>query len=160
MEEDNNTRGWSAFRVILWAAIMSDIGEAVICIMAIKMCSELPLVAMERAMQRLENSNGSRGRSGEFEQKSAPVSIGLKELTDRFAMLEAFGMPRSYRIVGRLVLWFALWAIVLSLVTCYFWVCHTIIIIPAGLIVGFFVLISALLIAVFIMAVRFARNWT
>jgi len=142
-------------------AIVSDIGEAVICILVIKMCSELPLVAMERAMEQLENSNGGNSLSQEIERGDMSIPlIGLKELKDRYAILEAFGMPRTYRIVGRLVIWFTLWAVVISLVTCYFWVCHTIIIVPAGLIVGFFVLVTALLISVFVMAMRFARNWS
>ena len=158
MLEDNNTRGWSAFRVILWTAIMSDVAEAIICIMAIKMCSELPLVAMEKAMERLDQSEGLSPE--EVERNNAPASIGLKEIKARYAILETVGMPHSYRHIDRLVIWFLLWAVAMSFLTMFFWVCHTIIIIPAGLIIMFFVFISAMLIVVFVIAMGFARHWS
>jgi len=139
---------------------MSDIGEAIICIMAIKMCSELPLVAAERAMKRVENSNFGSRLSDKVERSASAPLIGLREVKNRYAMLEAVGMPRTYRLVDRLVIWFMLWAVVISLWTCYYRVCHTIIIVPAGIIIGFFALVTMLLITVFVMAMKFSRNWS
>ena len=163
LEEDNNTRGWSAFRVILWTAIMSDMGEAIVCIIAIKMCSELPLVAIEKQMELLdkthESSRSIKSSDGETERKPK-TQIGLKELKDRHALFGAVGMPRSYRYVGRLVIWFLVFSVTMSFVTMFFWVCHTIILIPAMLILISFVLIVALILGVFLIAMHFGKNWS
>ena len=173
---DKTTRGWSAFRVILWTAIMSDVGEAFVCLMAIKMCTELPLVAMEKQMELLEtganappppprprppHSAGSEHNPPEHNGESeGPTRVGLKELQDRHAILEAVGMPRFYQLVDRLVIWFLVFSSTTSFLTMFFWVCQTVILIPAMLILISFVIIVAIVLGIFVIAVRFGRNWS
>jgi len=152
-EED--TKGIKGLRLILWIAIMSDVAEAFLCIMAIKMCVELPLVAMEKQVGLLENAIGADG-PGDIERN---LTISPKQLRHRHEILEAVGMPRSYRYIDRLVIWFLLWSVGLSIAAMFYWVGQTVNIFPAGVIIIFFGLIAVMLLIVFVIVMKFSRKW-
>jgi len=152
---EGDSKGIEGLRLIMWIAIMSDVAEAFLCIMAIKMCVELPLVAMEKQVDLLEKAM-EIDRPGDIERY---LTVGPKELRHRHEILEAVGMPRSYRYIDRLVIWFLLWSVVLSIATMFYWVGQTINIFPAGVILIFFGLISVMLLTIFVIVMKFSRKW-
>jgi hypothetical protein len=92
---NEGTRAWQAFRVLLWAAIVFDVGEAFICILAIKMCSELPLLAMEKHVRLRDGSAHSQSRFEAPRRGLQPPS----RFRHRYLLLESVGMHPLYGAV-------------------------------------------------------------
>lgn len=134
----------------MWSAIVFDIGEAFVCIFAIKMCSELPLLAMEHEMRLLEKEGSTEGLLEVVAQRD---KLGPRIMNDRYLILESVGMPRSYRIVDRLVLGLLVTASIFSFVTLFFWVAQTQTLITAGVTIVSFVIVVILVITVFAISI-------
>ena len=134
----------------MWSAIIADIGEAFVCIFVIKMCAELPLLAVERQI-RLHNQSTN----------SAPVPQPdhSKREYDHYQLLESVGMPRLYRLVDRLVIWLFVAASTLSFVTLFYWVAQTQTNLTAMLTIISFVIVAVIVLTVFAISMGVGRNW-
>ncbi|KIM24372.1 hypothetical protein M408DRAFT_27036 [Serendipita vermifera MAFF 305830] len=150
-EEPSN--GWKAFRVIMWTAIICNVGEAFICILAIKMCSDLPLWALEREMYLLDQPE--EDKAGRAVRRP---SFNPRNVRDRYLLLESVGMPKLYRFVDRVVIVLLVVSSTFSFLTLFYWVLHTqtfyvrmITLIP-------FVIIILLVLIVFIISMGVGRQ--
>ena len=151
---NEGTRAWRAFRVLLWAAIVFDVGEAFICILAIKMCSELPLLATEKHV-RLRDGSAISQSLGEAPRRGPQPPSRFRH---RYLLLESVGMHPLYWLVDQLVIWVLVSASVLSFVTLFYWVVQTMTIVTAMLIVISFVIVIAMILTVFVISMGYGRN--
>ncbi|KIM24414.1 hypothetical protein M408DRAFT_331784 [Serendipita vermifera MAFF 305830] len=151
--EEQGSSGWKVFRILMWIGIICDVGEAFVCIFAIKMCTELPVLALELEMELLDENEG-----GALERAERDAHYGPRLVTDRYLLLESVGMSRFYRVVDRLVIGLLVVASVFSFVTLFYWVLHTQTIVVAGVILVAFVIVVAIVLAVFAISMGLGRK--
>jgi hypothetical protein len=133
---------------------MFDVGEAFVCILVIKMCSELPLLAMERHVMLRDGSALSQGRVDA--PRWGPQPPG--RLRHRYLLLESVGMHPLYWLVDQLVIWVLVFSSVLSFVTFFFWVVQTMSIATSMLVVIALVLVIVMVLTVFVISMGYGRN--
>ena len=134
----------------MWSAIIFDVGEAFVCIFVIKMCAELPLLAVERQIRLLHQPN---------KPDLSPQPDPSTRKYDRYQLLESVGMPRLYRFVDRLVIWMLVVASALSFITLFYWIAQTQTLLTAALTIISFFIVVVVVLTVFAISMGLGRNW-
>jgi hypothetical protein len=130
------------------------VGEAFVCILAIKMCAELPLLAMEKHTLSLREDALSPTQV-EVQQIDR---TNLNQFRTRYLLLERVGMHPLYWLVDWMVIWILVLSSVLSFVTLFYWVLQTMTIVTSMLIVISLLMVVAIVLTVFAIAMGFGRN--
>jgi hypothetical protein len=128
---NTNTPSWEALRFFTYTAIVLNLSGAVVSLMVIKMCSDVPLAAQQKLLEVDESDLTDTNQTSSQNQHALPsippdtaVSIFDPEwitarnrniplaaaregvlvpelLLDHFRLLESFGMSTKYRIVDQ-----------------------------------------------------------
>jgi hypothetical protein len=123
-----NSASWSAMMVFLYSAIMLSLGGAFLSLLAIKMCSDLPLAAQQKLLRE-----GSAASNSPLSKIARGETLGSEILEDHFGLLESFGMSNGYRHVDRLCFLVPVAASVCTFAALTFWVFLSETIITAGI---------------------------
>lgn len=95
----NTTATWGALRFFTYSAIIQHLASCFICLMVIKMCTDVP----HHAQQLIANHNGNK-------EPSRALRVARGEVLPRgisnshYRLLEEFGMSPRYRFIDSVIL--------------------------------------------------------
>jgi heme A synthase len=150
---DGNSVSWSALLVFLYSAIMLNLGGAFLSLLAIKMCSDLPLAAQQKLLRE-----GSAASKSPLSRIARGETLGTEILEDHFGLLESFGMSRGYRHVDYLCFSSLMAASVCTFVALTFWVFLSETNVTAGITMITFGPVAIIVVRVFVLA-GYGQGW-
>ena len=183
-----NTPSWAALRFFTYAAIILNLSGAVVSLVIIKMCSDVPLAAQQKILEVDESDLRDTNQISSQNQHTLPsmrpstaVSIFDPEwitsrnrnislaaaregvllpeiLLDHFRLLESFGMSMKYRIVDQSANCILMAACACTFTATAFWTFLTESIVTAGITMISFGPTGILVLTVFLIGNR-GQGW-
>jgi hypothetical protein len=185
---NTNTLFWEALRFFTYTAIILNLGGAVVSLMIIKMCSDLPLAAQQKLLEIDESDltdihqgysqshdtlprippntvanifdpNWITAKNRNIPLAAARDGVLVPDLLlDHFCLLEGFGMSKKYRIVDQSSSWVLMAASACTFVALCLWAFLTGAAITAGVTMISFGFTGILVVTVFLIGNR-AQGW-
>ena len=125
-----NTAPWHTLRVFTYSAIILNLSGAVFSLVITKMCSDLPLAALQTLLSESnKHTPATKGdpkwiNKGDDNIPFAAADEGTLEasiLDDHYTLLESFGMSRSFKWVIRINSWILVIACVCTFTALSLW---------------------------------------
>jgi hypothetical protein len=185
---NTSTLSWEALRFFTYAAIILNLSGAVVSLMIIKMCSDLPLTAQQKLLEVNESDLTDINQGSSQNQYALPsippntaVSIFDPDwitarnrniplaaardgvlvpeiLLDHFRLLESFGMSEKYRTVDQSSSWVLMAACACTFAALGLWIFLTEANITAGITMISFGSTGILVLTVFLIGNR-GQGW-
>jgi hypothetical protein len=108
---------WRALQFFIYSAIILNFTATFLCLMAIKMCTDLPHYAQQMAVLQ-GKSWPNRAARGE--------TLKRELLTDHWRLLKAFGMSSRYRFIDALFFFIVIFGCLYAFIAVVIWICLTV----------------------------------